>query len=140
MEDETIKKTTIRINADVWEQAGYKSNCSRSELVERLLIEFIAIEGSRQDYEQKIKECEQIISQEKTKISEYKQAIKNIEKEEKENEENLDKINVCYDRIDRYMKTHKTLPFSFLKQLNNTKKVSLPILNKYALDKQYKIE
>lgn len=137
MENETVKKTTIRINSDLWEQAGHKANCSRSELVERLLMDYVAIEGSKQDYEQKIKECEQIISQERVKIKEYKQAIKEIEEEEKENEENTKVLNDAYERIDRYMKTHKTIPFAFLKTLNNTHKISLNVLNKYVLDNDY---
>ena len=137
MKNETIKKTTIRINADVWELAGMKADCSRNELVERLLIDFVAQEGSKQDYEKKIAECEQIISHERVKINEYKRAIKQIEKEEDENETNLTIINDAYKRIDRYMKTHKTIPYAFLKQLNNTHKVSLNVLNKYVLDKDY---
>ena len=130
----------MRVNPDVWEIAGMKASCSRSELVERLLMNYIAIEGSKQDYEQKIKECEEIIMQERVKIKEYKQAIKDIEKEEKANEENLNVINDAYKRIDRYMQTHKTIPFAFLKTLNNTHKVSLSILNKYVLDKGYEFE
>lgn len=134
--DERIQ-TTIRVNPDVWEIAGMKASCSRSELVERLLINYNAIEGSKEDYEQKIKECEEIISHEKAKISEYKQAIKDIDRQEQENESNIDVINICYDKIDRYAKLHKTIPFAFLKTLNNTHKVSLRILNKYCLDKGY---
>lgn len=130
-------QTTIRINPYVWEIAGMKASCSRSELVERLLMNYNAIEGSIEDYEQKIKECEEIISQEKVKINEYKKAIQGIEKEEKENEKNLDVINECYKRIDRYMKTHKTINFNFLKTLRNTHKVNLNVLNKYCLDKGY---
>lgn len=138
MRNETIKKTTIRINADVWEQAGMKAECSRNELVERLLMEFIAIDGSKDDYKRKIDECKQIIAQEKVKIKEYEQAIERIEREEQENAKNLDAINECYVRIDRYMKTHKTIPFAFLKQLNNTQRVGVDVLNKYCLKKNYK--
>ena len=137
LKNDERKCTTIRVNPDVWEIAGMKAQCSRSELVERLLMNYIAIEGSKQDYEQKIKECEEIIQHEKVKIIEYKQAIKDIKKEEKANAENLNVINECYKRIDRYMQTHKTIPFAFLKTLNNTHKVSLTVLNKYCLDKEY---
>ena len=138
MKEDNRKCTTIRINPDIWEIAGMKAQCSRNELVERLLMNYIAIEGSRQDYEQKIKESEEIIRHEKNKIIEYKQAIKEIDKEEKENEENLNVINDCYKRIDRYMETHSKIPFAFIKTLNNTHKVSLNVLNKYVLDKGYK--
>lgn len=137
--DERIQ-TTIRINPYVWEIAGMKASCSRSELVERLLMNYNAVEGSIEDYEQKIKECEEIISQEKVKINEYKKAIQGIEKEERENEKNLDVINECYKRIDRYMKTHKTMNFNFLRTLRNTHKVSLNVLNKYCLDKEYEFD
>lgn len=140
MKNETIKKTTIRINADLWEQAGLKSECSRNELVERLLMDFVATEGSKDDYKRKIKECEQIISQEQFKIKQYKQAIKEIEKEEQVNAQNLDAINECYVRIDRYMKTHKTIPFALLKQINNTQRVGLDVLNNYCLKKKYEFE
>lgn len=137
LENNLIKKTTIRINPDIWELAGMKANCSRSELIERLLINYIAIEGSKEDYERKIKESEEIIRQERVNINEYKKAIKEIEDEEKENAYNTEVLNEAYIRIDRYMKTHKTIPFAFLKQLNNNLKVSLNVLNKYVIDKGY---
>ena len=127
--DERIQ-TTIRINPYVWEIAGMKASCSRSELVERLLMNYNAIEGSIEDYEQKIEESKEIIRQEQVNIKEYEKAIKQIEKEEQENAQNLDVINECYKRIDRYMKTHKTMNFNFLRTLRNTNKVSLNVLNK----------
>ena len=138
MKNETIKKTTIRVNAEVWEQAGLKASCSRNELVERLLMDFVAMDGSKEEYEKKIVECKQIISQEQFKIKQYKQAIKDIEKEE--NETNLNAINECYIRIDRYMKTHKKIPMALLKQLNNTQRVGLDVLNNYCLKKKYEFE
>lgn len=137
MKEDYRKCTTIRIDPDIWETAGMKAQCSRNELVERLLMNYIAIEGSKQEYEQKIAECEEIIQHNKVKIIEYKQAIRDIEKQEKENEANLNVINDCYKRIDRYMETHSKIPFSLLKTLNNTHKVSLTVLNKYVLDKGY---
>ena len=127
--DERIQ-TTIRINPYVWEIAGMKASCSRSELVERLLMNYNAIEGSIEDYEQKIEESKEIIRQEQVNIKEYEKAIKQIEKEEQENAQNLDVINECYKSIDRYMKTHKTMNFNFLRTLRNTNKVSLNVLNK----------
>ena len=140
MENETIKKTTIRVNAQIWEQAGLKASCSRNELVERLLMDFVTMDGSKDEYKKKIKECEQIISQEQFKIKQYKQAIKDIEKEEKENATNLDAINECYVRIDRYMKTHKKVPFALIKQLNNTQRVGIDVLNDYCIKKKYEFE
>lgn len=138
MKKDERKQTTIRVNPEIWEIAGMKASCSRSELVERLLLNYISVEGSRQDYEQKIKECEEIIQHEKVKIIEYKQAIKDIEAQEKENESNANVIHDCYERIDRYMKTHQTIPYAFLRTLNNTHKVDLNTLNKYVIDKGYK--
>lgn len=140
MKKDERKKTTIRINPDVWELAGMKSDCSRNELIERLLTKYIAEEGSRQDLERKIKECEQIIREEKTKISEYKRAIKEIEKQEAENKENRQLLKLCYDKIDRYMRTHKTMQFAFIKSLSNRHKVDLTTLNEYCLEQNFKFE
>lgn len=140
MENDNKQKTTIRIDKDIWYEVGLVSDGTRSRLIERLLLNYLSVKGSKQELELKIKECDEIISEQKIKKKEYQQMIKEIEKQEEENKENTKLIKLCEERIDRQYKSQGFIEFKLLRTLNNTHKVPLDVLNQIVLDKEYKFK
>lgn len=140
MENDNKQKTTIRVDKDIWYEAGLVSDCTRSRLIERLLLNYLSVKGSRQELELKIKECDEIITEQKIKKKEYQQMIKDIEKQEEENRENTKLLKVCEERIDRQYKSKGFVEFELLRILNNSHRVPLDVLNKLVLDKGYQFK
>ena len=140
MENDNKQKTTIRIDKDLWYEAGLVSDCTRSRLIERLLLNYLSVKGSRQEIELKIKECDEIITEQKIKKKEYQQMIKDIEEQEEANKNNTKILKVCEERIDRQYKSKGYIEFELLRTLNNSYRVPLDVLNKIVLDKDYQIK
>lgn len=67
MENDNKQKTTIRIDKDIWYEVGLVSDGTRSRLIERLLLNYLSVKGSKQELELKIKECDEIISEQKSR-------------------------------------------------------------------------
>lgn len=55
MENDNKQKTTIRIDKDIWYEVGLVSDGTRSRLIERLLLNYLSVKGSKQELELKIK-------------------------------------------------------------------------------------
>ena len=129
MNNEDKKRTTLYINPEVWQLARIKSNCSGSQLIERLLIDYIGNDGNIIDYEEKIVKSEEIIREEKTKIKQYKKAIEELEKEMIKNGENIKLLGECEERIKQYYRSNKFISVQFLLRLSKIKNMPMDKLN-----------
>ena len=140
MENDERQKTTIRVNPEVWELARTKANCSGSRLVEELLIDFIGNDGNIIDYEAKIKESEEIIRKEKTKIKQYKKQIEVLKAEMVKNGEDIKLLGECSERIKRYYSGHKFVSVQFLMRLSKIKNMPMDKLNEICLFNGFEIK
>ena len=140
MEKDEKQKTTIHINPEVWQLARLKAKCSGSRLIEELLIDYIGNDSNIITYEEKIKESEEIIRQEKTKIKQYKKAIELLEEEMQDNGNNIQLLSECSERIKQYHSGHKFVSVQFLLRLSKIKNVPIEKLNEICHYNEFEIK
>ena len=140
MANEEKKRTTVHINPEVWELARIKAKCSGSKLVEELLIDYIGNDGNILEYEDKIKESEEIIKKEKTKIKQYKKAIQLLEEEMIANGKDEKILGECLERIRQYNSRYKFVSVQFLFKLSKIKNVPVDVLNDICQNHNFKIK
>lgn len=140
MKSDEKQKTTIRINPEVWELARTKAKCSGSRLIEELLIDYIGNDSNIIEYEEKIKESEEIIRREKTNIKQYKKAISLLEEEMIENGKDIKLLGECNERIKQYHKGHGFISVQFLLRLSKIKNMPMDKLNDICLHNEFEIK
>ncbi len=140
MANDERERTTIYISPEVWELARMKAKCSGSRLVEELLIDFIGNDGNIIDYETKIKESEEIIRKEKTKIKQYKKQIEVLEADMIKNGEDIKLLGECNERIKQYHSSHKFVSVQFLLKLSKIKNMPMEKLNEICYYNEFEIK
>lgn len=139
MSNNEKQRTTLYLNDEVWKLARMKAKCSGSRLVEELLINYIGNDGNILDYEEKIRQSEEIIKKEKVKIKQYEKAIELLKEEMIENGKNEKILGECLERIKQYNKRHNFVSVEFLFRLSKVKKVSFDVLNNICLNHNFTI-
>ena len=131
------KRTTLYLPTKLLNEAKFKSNKSASKTVENLLIQYISMNGSIDELKQLKRESEEIIKNEKNRIKQYEEEIKEIEKQKKLNGENAIKVNDCLESIDRKYKSDKIITVQFLKRLEKSRNMPFDVLNGLVLQRGY---
>lgn len=139
MKNDEKQRTTLYLNNEVWNLARLKAQCSGSRLVEELLINYIGNDGNILEYEEKIRQSEEIIAREKANIKQYKKAIELLEQEMIENGKNEKLLGECLERITQYNSRYKFVSIQFLFRLSKVKKVPLDVLNNICLNHGFTI-
>ena len=134
-----IERITVYVSKTLLKEAAFKSGLNNSKTVEKLLLEYISLDGDIVDLERKLKESDKIIKEEERKKKQVEQEIERLKAEQISNAQNAIIINECLERIGYYYSKNGYVTVSFLKRLSKIKRVEFSKLNDLCLQKEYNI-